>query len=89
MPDDDGEQDLRLLTTVPSSTEAVILIGDLDSVGIPAIQRAGGHGGGVFGNPVPVDIYVRAGDVDGARAALSQPVSEDELLHAEQDGEGG
>lgn len=83
------EQDLRLLTTVPGSAEAAILIGDLDSMGIPAMQRASGHAGGIFGTPLPVDIYVRADDLERAREVLSTPTSEDELLHAEEEAEDG
>jgi Putative prokaryotic signal transducing protein len=83
------QSELKLLTTVPSSAEAVILIGDLDSMGIPAAQRSSAHVGGIFGSPLRVDIYVRADDLERARQVLSEPVSEDELLHAEEEGEEG
>lgn len=86
---DENDQDPTLLTTVPSSTEAVILIGDLESLGIQAAQRASSHVGGIFGTPLRVDIYVRAGDVDRARAAIADSPSEEELLDAEQESEGG
>ena len=79
------EQDLALLTTVASSAEAVMLIGDLDSLGISAVQRSSSHVGGVFGAPLPVDVYVRADDLDRARQVLSEPVSDEELLRAEED----
>jgi hypothetical protein len=36
---------LKLLTTVPSDAEAVILIGDLEAVGIRAIPEASTKGG--------------------------------------------
>jgi len=85
---DQNQQDLRLLTTVPSSAEAVMVVGDLEAAGIRAIPEASTRGDTVFGAPIPLDIYVRADDLDRAREVLSEPLSEDELLRAEEDGEG-
>jgi hypothetical protein len=88
MPDPD-DLDLRLLTTVPTNAEAVILVGDLDSVGIPAVQRSSSQLGRVYGSSGPVDVYVRAADLSPAREVLSAPVSEEGLLEAEERSEGG
>jgi len=76
---------LKLVATVPSSAEAVIVAGELEAVGIRAIPEPSTKGGSVYGAPVPLDIFVEEQDLDRAQEVLdAQPMSEEELLDAEK-----
>ena len=46
--DDQPELALEVLTTVPGSSEATIVVGDLESAGIHAVQRPGKQPGGLY-----------------------------------------
>jgi Putative prokaryotic signal transducing protein len=81
----DGEPDLEILTTVPGSAEATIVVGDLEAAGIKAMQRATGKTQGLWGTPAACDILVFAQDLDRARELLdSYTLSEEELVEAEE-----
>jgi hypothetical protein len=76
---------LELLTTVPSSAEAVMVAGDLEALGVRAVVDASSKGRGIYGTPAPLDIFVEAHDLERAREVLNaQPMSEEELLEAEE-----
>ena len=86
MPDDEQEPTPKLLTTVPGSAEATMIIGELEAAGIRAMQRPGGRGGGLWGTPTTSDIYVYEQDLDRAAEILgAQAPSEDELVQAEEE----
>lgn len=84
--DDQPELALEILTTVPGSAEATMVVGDLEAAGIHAVQRAGSQPGGLFGTPPTCDILVYEQDLDRARELLdAQTLSEEELVHAEEE----
>jgi hypothetical protein len=80
------EPTLKILTTVPSNAEAVMVVGDLEATGIRAMQRSSTQAIGPWGATGPRDIYVDQQDLDRAREVLNaEPMSEDELVQAEVD----
>jgi hypothetical protein len=81
---------VQLLTTVRSSAEAAIVVGDLEASGIQAMQRPGALPGGLWGAPGSRDIYVAEQDLERASAILdAEPMSEDELVKAEEEDAAG
>ncbi|HMD57308.1 MAG TPA: DUF2007 domain-containing protein [Solirubrobacteraceae bacterium] len=86
MSDSDPSPTLKILTTVQSAAEAEIVVGDLQSSGIRAIERPGVLSGGSYGSPGSRDVYVELEDLERAREVLdSEPMSEDELIKAEEE----
>jgi hypothetical protein len=80
------EPTLKILTTVPSNAEAVMVVGDLEATGIRAMQRSSTQAIGPWGASGPCDIYVEEHDLDRAREVLStDAMSEDELVQAEEE----
>ncbi len=61
-----------------------MVVGDLEGAGIRATQRSGAQGSGLWGAPAPCDILVDEQDLDRALGVLNVPVSEDELVQAEE-----
>jgi hypothetical protein len=88
MAQDDSRREptLKILTTVPSNAEAVMVVGELDAAGIRAMPRSSTQAMGPWGTAGPRDIYVEAYDLDRAREVLStKAMSEDELIQAEEE----
>jgi hypothetical protein len=75
------EPTLKILTSVPTRAEAGMVIGDLEASGIYAMQRPDTRPLGLGA----CDIYVREHDFDRAREVLNEPISEDELIQAEEE----
>lgn len=79
--------DIKLLTSVGTTGEADMVIGQLHDVGIRAIvQRS--VGGPEWGASGPRDVYVSARDIERARELLTSdenPVSDEELTRLSED----
>jgi hypothetical protein len=68
------------LLTAPNEIEASLIAGRLRDAGIPVMVRPGGPGLGAWASAATFEhgLYVRAGDLDQARALLDETIDIDD-----------
>jgi hypothetical protein len=79
------EPKLQIVTSAANSTEAAIIVGDLQAAGIAALDRMGAPLGSGW-RAGSRDIYVKEDQLAQARELLAaEPMSEEELVRAEEE----